>query len=125
MRYGIPTKIHTDNATSFSNKVMKELTSRSGIAHTKSTPYHSQGNQICKRANQVVLNMLVELSSTDTYIWYDHSEYISYAYNPTVYSTTVLSPFFVLYGRQPKLISDAVLGVNNLPQFPPTVSSQV
>ena len=38
MRYGIPNKIHTDNGTSFSNKVMKELTSRSGIEHTKSTP---------------------------------------------------------------------------------------
>ena len=31
MRYGSPNKIHTDNATSFSNKVMKELTSRSGL----------------------------------------------------------------------------------------------
>ena len=31
MRYGSPNKIHTDNATSFSNKVMIELTSRSGL----------------------------------------------------------------------------------------------
>ena len=112
MRYGIPNKIHTDNATSFSNKVMKELTSRSGIEHTKSTPYHSQGNPICERANQLVLNMLGTLSPTEKYRWYDHCEYISYAYNTTVHSTTGLSPFFVLYGRQPKLISDAVLGVN-------------
>ena len=109
MRYGIPNKINTDNATSFSNKVMKELTSRSVIEHTKSTPYHSQGNPICERANQLVLGTL---SPTEKYRWYDHCEYISYAYNTTVHSTTGLSPFFVLYCRQPKLISDAVVGVN-------------
>ena len=67
MRYGIPNKIHTDNATSFSNKVMKELTSRSGIEHTKSTPFHSQGNPICEGENQLVLNMLGTLSQTEKY----------------------------------------------------------
>ena len=64
MRNGIPNKIHTDNATSFCNKMIKELTSRSGIEHTTSTPYHSQGNPICERANQFVLNMLGTLSPT-------------------------------------------------------------
>ena len=104
MRYGIPNKINTDNATSFSKKVMKALTSR------KSAPYHSQGNPICERANQLVLTMLGTLSPTEKYRWYDHCEYISYAYNTTVHSTTGLSSFFVLYDRQPKRISDAVLG---------------
>ena len=61
--------------------VMKELTSRSGIEHTKSTPYNSQGNPICERANQLVLNMLGTLSPTDKYRRYDHCEYVSYAYN--------------------------------------------
>ena len=74
MRYGIPNTIHTDNATSFSNKVMKGLTSRNGIEHTKSTPNHSQGNPICERANQLMLNMLDTLSPTDKYRWYDHCE---------------------------------------------------
>ena len=112
MRYGIPNKIHTDNATSFSNKVMEEPTSRSGIDYTKSTPYHCQDNPICERANQLGLNMLGMLSLTEKYRWYDHCAHISYAYNTTVHSTTGLSPFFVLYGRQPKLINDAVIGVN-------------
>ena len=42
MKYGYPRVIHSDNGTSFSNKVMAELCKISGIQQTFSTPRQSR-----------------------------------------------------------------------------------
>ena len=112
MKYGIPNTIHTDNARSFCNKTIEELTGRTGIVHTKSVPYHSMGNPVVERCQQVILNMLGTLSSSEKLKWFNHCEYISYAYNTTVHTTTGLSPYFLMFGRHPKLIGDAILGIS-------------
>ena len=108
----MPNKIHSDNGTSFVNGIMKELTKRCGIIHTTSTPYHSQGNAICERLNRNVLNMIGTLSATEKRSWQKHTDYLTYAYNTTIHSSTVFSPFYLVFGRNPKLIGDCIIGVN-------------
>ena len=112
LKYGLPNVIHTDNAPSFCNKVVAKLLRDRSIIHTKSTPYHSMGNSIVERIQSVILNMLGTLTKTEKTRWYNHCDYIAYAYNTTIHSTTGFTPYFLLFGRIPKLIGDAALNIN-------------
>ncbi len=112
MRYGFPNKIHTDGSSSFCNKLMTEVTEKSGVIHTTSTPYHSMSNPIVERCNETILNMLGTLSASQKTQWHKHCEYISFAYNTTVHATTQVSPYFLLFGRHPRLMADAIMGIS-------------
>ena len=112
LKYGIPNIIHSDNARSFSNNIIKELCKRTGVIHSMGTPYHSQSNAIAERCQSVILNMLGTLSDKDKKVWYNHCDYISYSYNTTVHASTGFTPYFLMFGRNPKLVGDALLSVN-------------
>ena len=57
LQFSFPNSIHIDNGSAFVNSVMKELTEMCGINHTKSWPYTPEGNAICERMNQTLLDM--------------------------------------------------------------------
>ena len=110
-KYGYPTTIHSDNSSSFVNQVTGELFKLCGIQQTKSTPYHSQGNPICERANGVVLNLLGILPEQKKNTWYKYADVAAYSYNTSIHSSTGFSPFYLLFGRKPRLIGDALLNM--------------
>ena len=111
MKYGYPRVIHSDNGTSFSNKVMAELCKISGIQQTFSTPRHSQCNAICERSNSVTLNLFGTLPANQKKNWHKHCDVMAYCYNSSVHSSTGFSPFYLMYGRKPRLVGDAILQV--------------
>ena len=111
MKYGYPRVIHSDNGTSFSNKVMVELCKISVIQQTFSTPRHSQGNAICERANSVILNLFETLPANQKKNWHKHCDVMTYCYNSSVHSSTGFSPFYLIYVRKPRLVGDAILQV--------------
>ena len=80
--------------------------------HTTSTLYHSQGNAICERLNRTVLNMIGALSAAEKRSWQKHTNYLTYAYNTTINSSTDFSLFYLMFGRNPKLIGDCIISVN-------------
>ena len=43
-RFGVPREIVRDQGTQFTSKLMQELTTKYGIRHCKSSPYHPQAN---------------------------------------------------------------------------------
>ena len=116
MKYGYPRVIHSDNGTSFSNSVMAELCKISGIQQTFSTPRHSQGNAICERANSVVLNLFGTLPANQKKTWHKYCDVMAYCYNSSIHSSTGFSPFYLMYGRKPRLIGDSLLQVHFEPK---------
>ena len=99
MKYGIPNVIHTDNGKAFCNRIVNELLNRCGVKHSTSTPYHSMGNAVAERCQQVILNMLGTLKPAEKQKWHNHCDYISYAYNTSVHVSTGLTPYFLMFGR--------------------------
>ena len=112
MKYGIPNVIHTDNGKAFCNRIVNELLNRCGVKHSTSTPYHSMGNAVAERCQQVILNMLGTLKPAKKQKWHNHCDYISYAYNTSVHVSTGLTPYFLMFGRHPRLIGDAILDLS-------------
>ena len=108
LQYGFPTRIHHDRGGEWNSSLWKELHRLSGIKASNTTPYNPQGDGQVERCNRTLLNMLRTLSEKEKKDWRKHLPKLAYAVNSTKNKATGYSPFFLLYGREPKLPIDAV-----------------
>ena len=109
LRFGIPGKILHDQGKEFENSLFKQLSKLCGIKRLRTTPYHPEGNGQCERMNKTIISMLKTLTEANKSSWKDHINKIVYAYNCTKHSTTGCSPYYLLFGRKPRLPIDLLL----------------
>ena len=113
LNYGFPQKLHSDQGRNFESAIIKELCELTGIIKTRTTPYHPSGNGQCERLNQTLLNMLGTLENHQKADWKSFIPTITHAYNATRHESTHFSPFYLMFGRHPRLPIDLVLGVES------------
>jgi hypothetical protein len=113
VRYGIPERIHSDRGRSFECKVIQELCSIMGMDKSRTSPYHPSGNGITERFNRTLLDMLGTLPSEKKSAWKDHIHTVVHAYNCTTHETTGVSPYLIMFGREPRLPIDIMYGIGN------------
>ena len=99
-RYGCPMTFQSDNGTAFVGDLTKELMKRSHIAQAHSTTYHPQTNGLVERQNRTLVNMLRVYCSRYMTDWDKYLPKVVGAYNSTQHSTTGISPFMMLTGRE-------------------------
>ena len=110
-RYGFPEKFHSDQGQNFVGKVMKNLYKLTGIKQTKTTPYHPMGNGLSERFNRTLLSMVGTLTSEKKKAWPKYLPDLVMAYNSSTHDSTGFSPYFLMFGRQPRLPVDVVMGI--------------
>ena len=110
--YGFPEKFISDQGRNFESDLIKELCKIAGVKKIHTTPYHPQGNGQCERFNSTLCNMLGTLSDEEKSDWKSHLGCMTHAYNCTKHASTTYSPYYLMFGRHPRLPIDIEFGLH-------------
>uniref|UniRef100_A0A3B3SNI1 Gypsy retrotransposon integrase-like protein 1 n=1 Tax=Paramormyrops kingsleyae TaxID=1676925 RepID=A0A3B3SNI1_9TELE len=106
--YGFPERIHTDQGANFESGLIAELLNLSGVAKSHTTAYHPMGNGGTERFNRTLGSMLRSLPLKAKHQWPQQIQSLTFAYNATVHETTGFPPFYLMFGRVPRLPVDVM-----------------
>ena len=109
--YGFPEKFISDQGRNFGSDLIKELCKIAGVKKLHTTPYHPQGNGQCERFNSTLCNMLGTLSEEEKSDWKSYLGCMTHAYNCTKHASTTYSPYYLMFGRHPRLPIDVEFGL--------------
>ena len=107
--FGPPKRIISDLGSQFTSHVVSAFRALYGIKHTPTTAYHQQANGLTERFNATMCKMLTHYVNDKQSDWDLHLDAVASAYNASVHSSTGVSPFKLLFGRDPVLPVDRVL----------------
>ena len=109
--YGFPEKFISDQGRNFESDLIKELCKIAGVKKLHTTPYYPQGNGQCERFNSTLCNMLGTLSEEEKSDWKSYLGCMTHAYNCTKHASTTYSPYYLMFGRHPRLPIDVEFGL--------------
>ena len=103
LHYGFPSKIITHQGRNFESEGIENLCQVAGVKKLRTSPYHPQTNGQCEHFNSKLLNMLGTLISEQKKDWKIHAPAMVHVYHCTRNAATGFSPYYLLFGREPRL----------------------
>ena len=110
VHYGAPLRLHSDQGRNFESALIRELCKLYGIEKSHTTPYHPEGNGQTERFNRTLCSMIRSLDPACRRKWPEMIQHLVFLYNATPHGTTGMSPYRLLYGREPYTPLDQLLG---------------
>jgi transposase InsO family protein len=116
--FGFPASIVSDQGSEFVNNLNEAIWSQIAINHRATAPYHPASNGLVERCHVEVNFMLRAMSHPDQSDWAQMLPFVEFALNTASSSTTLLTPFFLVFGRHPYTTLDLRLDLPRSPSVP-------
>ena len=111
--HGLPQVIISDRDSIFMSRFWSSLFKLLGTKISPSSAYHPQTDGQTEIVNRKVEEMIRAFANFDKRNWDENIIDLEVAYNSSVHSTTMFTPFFLNYGIHPKTIPLQTLSSNN------------
>lgn len=110
-QHGAPRTLLSDRGTNFLSSIVTEPCQLPGIQklNINTTAYHPQTDGLVERFNGTLAQSIFMYVSKDQKDWDQHIPEILFAYCASPSEVTGESPFYLLYGREPRLPMDVNL----------------
>ena len=82
---------------------MLEVCSLLGIKKLNTSGYHPQTDGLVEKFNCTLINMISKYTDAGRVEWDQQLQLLLFAYRSTVQESTRESPFFLLYGQDPRM----------------------
>ena len=110
-RFGVPDSLHTDQGKNFEARIIKEICALLDIKKTGTTAYHPQSDGLVEKFNRTLLGMLSMMVKEDEQGWDLLLPTMLLAYWTSHHATTGVTPFELMFGRNPRLPEDVLFSI--------------
>ena len=104
--FGAPAYLVSDQGKTFMGHVITHLCELYGVQKLRTLPYHAQTNGQVERMNQTIICMIGKLEAEKKACLSEHLPELLMAYNATRSTVTGYSPYYLLFGRRPRIPVD-------------------
>ena len=104
--FSAPAYLVSDQGKAFTGHVITHLCELYGVQKLRTSPYHAQTNGQVERMNQTIIRMIGKLEEDKKACWSEHLPELLMAYNATCSAVTGYSPYYLLFGRRPRIPVD-------------------
>ena len=105
--FSVPEKIHTDRGACFTATVFQEVMKLLGIRHTVTPPYSPEGDRV-ERTHSVIQSCMRSDECFPEKDWPKKLAAATAAWNFSIHRITKCSPFYAMFGRNPRLPVDRI-----------------
>ena len=104
--FGVSAYLISDHGKAFTGDIITHLCDLYGVQKLRTSPYHAQTNGQVERMNQTIICMIGKLEEDKKACWSKHLQELLLAYNATYSAVTGYSPYYLLFGRRPRIPVD-------------------
>ena len=123
--FGFSQCLMSDQGMEFCGKVIAAICSLLGVEKICTTPYHLQTNGSAQRVHQTLQHMIGKLDQEKRRKWPAHIGSIIIAYNSTRSLVTGYSPYYLMFGRRPRLPIDLLFPMRRMQMLTRTIDKYV
>jgi RNase H-like domain found in reverse transcriptase/Reverse transcriptase (RNA-dependent DNA polymerase)/Integrase zinc binding domain/Retroviral aspartyl protease len=107
MHYGAPQEIFTDGGKNLWGGAVQKYLAKIKTIHKGTSPYHPHTNGKVESLNGLIGGILTKLLlGKSTKLWDLYLEQALFACRVRTHATTKTSPFYLVYGKHPRLLGD-------------------
>ena len=114
-RFGVPERLHSDNAQNFQSNIIKSLCKHLKIKKTTTSAYNPASNGILESSHRFLGNALKLTVDECQKSWDLRLPHVLLAYRTTIHTALADSPSFCLYGKDLRLPTEMLPAKNQNP----------